>query len=32
MMAGKILQREVTVSDQQRLMNESLAEMKAVTA
>lgn len=32
MMAGKILQREVTVSDQQRLMSESLAEMKAVTA
>lgn len=31
-MAGKILQREVTVTDQQRLMDESLAEMKAVNA
>ena len=31
-MAGKILQREVTASDQQRLMDESLAEMKAVNA
>lgn len=31
-MAGKILQREVTVADQQRLMDESLAEMKAVNA
>lgn len=31
-MAGKILQREVTVDDQQRLMDESLAEMKAVNA
>ena len=30
--AGKILQREVTASDQQRLMDESLAEMKAVNA
>jgi len=31
-MAAKILQREVTVTDQQRLMDESLAEMKAVNA
>lgn len=31
-MAGKILQREVSAGDQQRLMNESLAEMKAVNA
>lgn len=30
-MASKILQREVTVDDQQRLMDESLAEMKAVS-
>ena len=30
-MASKILQREVTASDQQRLMDESLAEMKAVS-
>ncbi len=29
-MAGKILAREVTVDDQQRLMDESLAEMKSV--
>ncbi len=29
-MAGKILQREVTADDQQRLMDESLAEMKSV--
>jgi F-type H+-transporting ATPase subunit b len=31
-MAGKILQREVTVSDQQRLMDESLAELKTANA
>ncbi|RMH25595.1 MAG: ATP synthase F0 subunit B [Planctomycetota bacterium] len=31
-MAGKILKREVSVADQQRLMEESLAEMKAVNA
>jgi len=29
-MAGKILQRQVTAEDQQRLMDESLAEMKSV--
>ncbi len=29
-MAGKILAREVTVDDQQKLMDESLAEMKSV--
>lgn len=29
-MAGKILAREVTTDDQQRLMDESLAEMKSV--
>jgi F-type H+-transporting ATPase subunit b len=28
-MAGKILQREISVQDQQNLVNESLAEMKA---
>lgn len=31
-MAGKILAREVSVDDQQRLMDESLAEMKSVNA
>lgn len=31
-MAGKILQREVTVSDQQRLMDESLAELRTANA
>ena len=31
-MAGKILAREVTADDQQRLMDESLAEMKSVNA
>lgn len=31
-MAGKILQREVTVSDQQRLMDESLAELRSANA
>lgn len=31
-MAGKILQREVTVADQQRLMDESLAELKTANA
>jgi F-type H+-transporting ATPase subunit b len=30
-MAGKILQRQVTVEDQQRLMDESIAEMKSVS-
>lgn len=30
-MAGKILQRQVTVDDQQRLMDESIAEMKSVS-
>jgi F0F1-type ATP synthase membrane subunit b/b' len=30
-MAGKILQRQVTVDDQQRLMDESIAEMKTVS-
>lgn len=29
-MAGKILQRQVTADDQQRLMDESIAEMKSV--
>lgn len=29
-MAGKILQRQVTVDDQQRLMEESIEEMKSV--
>jgi F-type H+-transporting ATPase subunit b len=31
-MAGKILQREVSVSDQQRLMDESLAELRTANA
>ncbi len=31
-MAGKILQREVSAGDQQRLMDESLAELKAANA
>ncbi|MGV6814426.1 MAG: F0F1 ATP synthase subunit B [Phycisphaerales bacterium] len=31
-MAGKILAREVSVDDQQRLMDESLAEMKSVNS
>jgi F-type H+-transporting ATPase subunit b len=31
-MAGKILQREVTADDQQRLMDESLNEMKSVNS
>lgn len=31
-MAGKILQREVTVADQQRLMDESLAELKTANS
>lgn len=31
-MAGKILQRQVTAEDQQRLMDESLAEMKSVNS
>lgn len=31
-MAGKILQREVTVADQQRLMEESMAELKTANA
>lgn len=31
-MAGKILQREVTVTDQQRLMEESMAELKTANA
>ena len=30
-MAGKILQRQVTADDQQRLMDESIAEMKSVS-
>ena len=30
-MAGKILQRQVTVEDQQRLMDESIEEMKSVS-
>ncbi len=30
-MAGKILQREVSVNDEQRLMEESLAELKTVS-
>ncbi|MEX0876674.1 MAG: hypothetical protein WD114_04360, partial [Phycisphaerales bacterium] len=30
-MAGKILEREVTAGDQQRLMDESIAEMKTVS-
>ncbi len=30
-MAGKILQRQVTPDDQQRLMDESIAEMKSVS-
>ncbi len=30
-MAGKILQRQVSVEDQQRLMDESIAEMKSVS-
>jgi len=31
-MAGKILQREVTAGDEQRLMDESLAELKTVNS
>lgn len=31
-MAGKILQREVSVNDEQRLMEESLAELKTVNS
>lgn len=31
-MAGKILQREVSVNDEQRLMDESLAELKTVNS
>jgi F-type H+-transporting ATPase subunit b len=31
-MAGKILQREVSAGDQQRLMDESLAELKAANS
>lgn len=31
-MAGKILKREVSVNDEQRLMEESLAELKTVNS